>query len=327
VPERSTILQGVQLGVESVPGTAVAATKRLMDTSLEMGVQLEMQRYRPIGQKYASSLVVGKEWTTGAVSGALSYTDIIYLLNSVVGTGVITQIGGTTAYSHVFTPNSRVVDVPKTFTLEFGGDVRAAKFAYGLMTDFNFSVNRTEATIGGTFIGQAIQDGITMTPAVPDLEEKPVIPNNVDVFMDPTSVALGTTKLTRLLSYGFTLGSRYAPVWVLNSAQQAFVSHVEVEPTAQVTFMVEADTQGMTPLTALRAGTTQFIRLKATSADAAGVGNPYSVQFDVAAKVSGISNFQDQDGVYAIEYTWDMVHDPTWTKAFLATIINKQILL
>jgi hypothetical protein len=327
VPERSTILQGVQLGVEATPGTAVAATKRLMDTSLEMGVQVEMQRYRPIGQKFASSLVVGKEWTTGGVSGALSYTDIVYLLNSVLTAATPTQIGATTAYTHTFSPAPRSVDAPKTFTLEFGGAVRASKFAYGLMTDFDFTVNRTEATIGGTFIGQAISDGITLTPAVPDLEEKPVIPNNCDVWMDPTFGALGTTKLTRLLSFGLSIGSRFAPVWVVNSAQQAFVSHVEVEPTAQFTFMVEADTQGMTPLTSLRNGTSQFVRFKATSPDQAGVGNPYSVQFDLAGKVSAISNFQDQDGVYALEYTWDVVYDSAWANAILAVVTNKMATL
>jgi hypothetical protein len=327
VPERATILQGVQLGVETTPGTAVAATKHLLDTTLEMGVQLDMQRYRPIGQKYASSLVVGKEWSQASVSGALAYNDLVYLLNSLFTTGVITQQGATTAYSHVFSPAARVIDNPKTYTLEFGGAVRASKFSYGLMTDFGITVNRSEASISGTFIGQAINDGITLTPAVPDLEEKPVIPNNIDVFMDPTFGALGTTKLTRLLAFGLSIGSRYSPVWVVNSAQQAFVSHVEVEPTAQFTFMVEADTQGMTPLTALRNGTSQFVRLKATSADLAGVGFPYSVQFDLAGKVSAISNFQDQDGVYALEYTWDVVYDPSWTNAILATVINKMVTL
>lgn len=327
MPERSSILQGVQLGVESTSGTAVAATKRLLDTTLEMGVQVDMQRYRPIGQKYASSLVVGKEWSQASVNGALSYTDLIYLLNSVLGTGVITQQGGTTAYAHVFTPAARAVDVPKTYTLEFGGAVRAQKFAYGLMTDFNLSVNRSEASIGGTFIGQAMSDGITLTGSVPDLEEKPVIPLNCDVWMDTTSGGLGTTKLTRLLQYGLTVGSRYQPVWVVNSAQQAFVSHVEVEPTAQVTFLVEADTQGMGPLTSLRNGTTQFLRFKATSSDLAGTAIPYSFAFDCAAKVSGISNFQDSDGVYAIEYTWDVVYDATWTNAMIATVINKQTAL
>lgn len=327
MPERSSILQGAQLGVETVPGTAVAATKRLLDTSLEMGVQLDMQRFRPVGQKYASSLVIGKEWSQAAVAGVLSYTDVVYLLNSLFTTGTIAQQGGTTAYSHVFNPLARAIDNPKTYTLEFGGAVRAQKFAYGLMTDFGLTVNRSEATISGTFIGQAITDNITMTPAVPDLEEKPVLPTNCDVWMDPTSGALGTTKLTRLLSYGLTIGSRYAPVWVVNSAQQAFVSHVEVEPTAQFTFMVEADTQGMGPLVSLRAGATQFVRFKATSADLAGTAFPYSFQFDAAGKVSSISNFQDQDGVYAIEYTWDVVYDATWANAMLCTVINKMTAL
>jgi hypothetical protein len=327
MPERSSILQGVQIGVESTPGTAVAATKHLLDTTIEMGVQVDMHRYRPVGQKYASSLVVGKEWSQGAVSGALSYTDLVYLLNSLLTTGVITQLGGTTAYSHVFTPAARAVDTPKTYTIEFGGSVRAAKFAYALMTDFAIVVNRSEASITGTFMGQAITDGIVLTGAVPDLEEKPVIPTTIAVFMDPTSAALGTTKLTRLLAFGLTIGSRYNPVWVVNSAQQAYVSHVEVEPTVQFTFMVEADTQGMTPLASLRTGTSQFVRLKATSVDLAGVGNPYSVQFDLAGKVSALSNFQDSDGVYAIEYTWDVVYDATWGNALLATIINKLVTL
>jgi hypothetical protein len=327
VPERSTILQGVQLGIESVPGTSVAATKHLLDTSLEMGVQLEMQRYRPIGQKYASSLVVGKEWTQGTVTGALAYNDLVYLLNSVIGTGVITQIGVTTAYNHTFNSNARSVDTPLTYTLEFGGSVRAAKFSYGLMTDFSITASRTEAIIGGTFIGQQMTDGISLTPVVPDLPEMPVIPNNIDVFMDPTSAGLGTTKLTRLISYGLTIGSRYNPVWVVNSAQQAFVSHVEVEPTMQMTMMVEADTQGMSPLASMRAGSTQFIRFQATSPLLAGVGNPYKVQIDAAAKVSAMSNFQDSDGIYAIEYTWDMVLDPTWGKALQAVVTNGLITL
>jgi hypothetical protein len=69
------------------------------------------------------------------------------------------------------------------------------------------------------------------------------------------------------------------------------------------------------------------VRLKASSADLAGVGFPYSVQFDLAGKVSAISNFQDQDGVYALEYTWDVVYDPTWANAILATVINKMVTL
>jgi len=327
MPERSTLLQGVQVGVETVPGTSVAATKKLLDTSLEMSVQTDMQRYRPIGQKYASSLVLGKEWSEAAVSGALSYTDLIYLLASVLTSPTSTQLGGTTAWSHVFSSLPRAVDTPKTFTLEFGGAVRAQKFTYGLMTDFGFTVNRSEASISGTFMGQQMQDGITISPGATDLEEKPVLPQTCDVWMDATFGGLGTTKLTRLLNYGFSIGSRYAPVWVVNSAQQAFVAHVETEPTVQFTFMVEADTQGMGPLATLRAGSTQFVRFKATSADLAGTGNPYSFTLDCAGKVSGVSNFQDQDGVYAIEYTWDVVYDPTWTNAMLATVVNKQTAL
>ena len=35
------------------------------------------------------------------------------------------------------------------------------------------------------------------------------------------------------------------------------------------------------------------------------------------------SSFQDKDGVYAIEWTYDIVHDSTWGKATTAALINK----
>jgi hypothetical protein len=39
--------------------------------------------------------------------------------------------------------------------------------------------------------------------------------------------------------------------------------------------------------------------------------------------VSDVGNFSDEDGVYAIEWTFDMVHDGTWGKAFTVAVVNK----
>jgi hypothetical protein len=123
------------------------------------------------------------------------------------------------------------------------------------------------------------------------------------------------------------MGDRFNPVWVLNSANTSFVAHVEQEPTAQVTLMVEADAAGMGLLSTMRAGSTQFLRIKATSANTAGVGNPYSLTLDQAVKVSDVGDFSDEDGVYAIEYTFDVVYDATWAKALQVELVNKQTAL
>lgn len=329
MPERSSLLQAIQLGVEATSGTSVAATKRLQSTTMEGAVNVDMQRFRPIGQKYPSTIVEGKEWSSASLTGVLSYTDIIYLLASNIVSTAGVQQAATTAYKWTFAPSSRATDTVKTYTLEFGGAERAQKFAYGLITDFGFTADRGGCAVTGNVIGQKTSDGITMTGSVPDLEEMTVIPNEIDIFLDTTSAGLGTTKLTRVLNFGFQVQNRFSPVWVLNSANPSFVSHVEVEPTAQATLMVEADTEGMAHLTALRAGSARYIRFKATSPNLAGTAIPYSLTFDMAVKVSDVSNFQDQDGIYAIEWTFDLFHDPSWGtgKAMNLEAINKQTIL
>ena len=63
----------------------------------------------------------------------------------------------------------------------------------------------------------------------------------IDVYMDPTSGTLGTTKLTRVLNANIHISDRFGPVWVLNTANNSYVATVETEPSAELTLLVEAD--------------------------------------------------------------------------------------
>ncbi|GIV51034.1 MAG: hypothetical protein KatS3mg038_1555 [Candidatus Kapaibacterium sp.] len=63
---RATINQVTQLGVETTPGTAVAANRRL--TGLQIGLERageHTQAYRPTGGKFSTIVVEGKEWAEG----------------------------------------------------------------------------------------------------------------------------------------------------------------------------------------------------------------------------------------------------------------------
>ena len=52
--ENAKIFQGLQLGVESTPGTAVSANKRLPCTSLEgLSTDIPTETFTPAGQKIA----------------------------------------------------------------------------------------------------------------------------------------------------------------------------------------------------------------------------------------------------------------------------------
>jgi hypothetical protein len=47
----------------------------------------------------------------------------------------------------------------------------------------------------------------------------------------------------------------------------------------------------------------------------------------MAAKFGTPREFTDSNGVYAIEYPWNLVHDATWGKALVVTLTNVQATL
>lgn len=319
--DRASLHQGVQIGVETTPGTAVDANKKLLATTIEPSVQADIQTFRPMGGKFSTLAALGKEWSKANISGQLVYTDIVYLLASCMNYAAPAQQGATTAYKWSFSPGQNDVDTIKTYTIEAGGSVRAHKIAYGLVTNIGYSISREKSEVKGEMIGQRLTDGITLTASPTELALQPVLPTEVDVFLDSASGGLGTTKLLRVLSLDFELGDRFGPVWPIDSAQTSFAAHVETEPKATMKMLMEADSVGMGLLTPMRAGDKRFIRIKATGPT---IATPYTYLFqhDICGIVSEVGEFSDQDGVYAIEWTFTMTHDATWGKSMNLEVNN-----
>jgi DUF971 family protein len=324
MPERATLTQGVQLGVESTPGTSVAANKKLQSTSIETKVMAEINSFRPMGTKYATTEILGKEWSEFEIEGQGSYQDTSYLLASCLAYAAPVEIATSGAYTWTFAPSSTAEDTVKTYTVEHGSAVRAHKLTNALITEIEYDFTRDGVEVSGSGIGQRVEDGITLTATPDTVAEKPMLPTDVDVYIDSTSAGLGGTKLTRAMNVNVKVSDRFGPVWVLNSANSSFVSTIETEPSAEITVMVEADTQGMGLLTDMRSTATKFLRVSATSADNAGNSgtNKYKFEWDAAVKVKEVGDFSDEDGIYAIEWTFDMVHDPTWGKAYTVSCVN-----
>lgn len=323
--ERSALNQTVQIGVESTPGTSVAASKRLQSIGIEPTPDVEMDEFRPAGQKYRAITTLGKEWTTADISGRGSYTELVYLLSSVVGTPIITTPGGATlARNWQFIPESFDDDVIKTYTVEHGSSVRADKFVYGMVTELGMTFNRTAIEVSGAMMGRALQDGITLTAAPTSIDLIPIVPTQVSVYMDDTFGTIGTTKLTRAISAEFNLGNRFAGVWVLDAANPSFVNHIETEPDLSLGLTMQADAAGMALLDDLRSGATKYVRILAEGAtDSIETGQEYKFQLDLACKASDTDGFSDQDGVYAVGFQLVGVHDGGWGQAYEFNLVNK----
>jgi hypothetical protein len=334
MPERSTIAQRVQIGVESQQGTAVAATKNLLALSIGLNVAEDVHTFQPKGAKYPTVVYNGREWADCDVAGDATYSEIQYPMSSALCSPVTSQLldGATPtgAYRWVYDPLTFGADTVKTYTVEQGDNVRAHRAANMIVTAFGLRWDRKGVTITGDGYAAAIEDGIALTSSgVTSIPTVPIQPTQLDVYLDNTIAGLGTTKQLRVLSGEWGVTGRFASLFVVDSSQPSFVAHVEKDPGSTFKLKVEADAQGMANLNKFRTAQTQYLRLTAKgpkiySGTSAANDVYYSLQVDVAGKVSAVSKFEDSDGVYAVEFTFTTVHDATWGKAYHIELVNNQ---
>jgi len=321
--ERASIFQTVQVGVQSVAGTGVASNKKLQALSIAPAVNAETSAFRAAGNKFPALVVPQKEYVTASLSGAITFTELIYPLASLVNFASPTLLG-TTAYRWVFSSDTDGPDTVKLFTVEQGSSVRAHKFIDAAVKALEMTFSRAGCEIsGGEIIGAALQDAITMTAGATAIALVPVLPTQVDVFMEDDQADLDTgAALARVLSVSWGLSDRFGPVFPLATASgTGYAATVETEPKLAVKLLMEADAAGMALLATLRAGATKFLRIKATG-DNIETTYDYDLEIDTAVKVESVSEFRDEDGIFAIEWTFVGVHDATWGKAFNIELVN-----
>jgi hypothetical protein len=322
MPERSSISQGIQVGVESTSGTPVAANRRLRSIGIEPSPQANIDTFRPPGQKYAALTALGKEWMEAGLSGRPSYNELQYILGSVLGnTQISTPGGATTARQWDFNSETFDEDAIESMTIEQGSSVRAHRFSYGIVPEATFTINRDAFELGGSMLGQIIEDDITLTAAPTSFDLVPILGNQLDVYADPTFAGIGTTKLGRLLSGTFTISSRFSPLWVVDSSLASYATHIEVEPTLSFEMVVEADAEGMAFLDQMRAAGRSYVQVTATG-PIIEAAIPYSLNLNMAGEIGALGGFSDQDGVYAVGWTFSGVDDDDMGGAVNASLVN-----
>jgi hypothetical protein len=326
MPELATVAQTVQIGKETTPGTGVAAGKLLQYIGFDLDPQIDMVAFRPMGSKVNSAVLPGKDFTNFTIAGQGSYSELVYVLNSLLK-DVTPSTVDTTGKSWLYEPAARTEDTKARYTIEQGSATRAGKTTYGTVIGAELTWNRTDGvTISGAGWGQQYQDAITITPGPTTIEEAPILPTHLNVYVNDTFGAIGTTKLTRDFNAVWRCNDVVGQVWPLNSANASFASDVELAPTVQMELTAEADSAGMGFLTAARAGSVKYIRLEAMSTVLAGAATAfYKVWIDGAMKVSAVGGFDDSDGVKVVNWTLDAVTDSTFSATAYQriTVVNK----
>lgn len=329
-PERASINQRVQIGAEATIGTSVACSKLLECFDWVMGINGDVTTYSATGHKYDQVSEENTEWTDFTVGGLMDYNGVLYPLCGVMGaTTPVAHASSVTAKDWILTPPVSGSVAPQTYTAQQGDSVRAHEFAYGLFTDFGYTLTRKGVKLASTKgIAQALTDGATLTSTPVAVALATMVAKQFNIYLDPTSAGLGTTQLLKVLQVDYAFAGVYGPFWPINRSNISFTSHVDVKPKSSVKLKVEADSVGMGLLTSLQQGTTQYLRVEAQGAQIASDGGTGSdpiyngFQHDMAIKIGKPSTFSDDSGIFAIEWDCTIVEDSTWGKAQTITVTN-----
>jgi len=159
-----------------------------------------------------------------------------------------------------------------------------------------------------------------------DIVAQPIFPTQQTIYVDSSAAALGTTALTRPFSFNWDLKGKWGPEWPINAAFTSFPVHVEMAPKQSLKLLVAADAAGMGLLPTFRAGSSVFIRCSSVGS-VIETSLTYLYNADFCGKITGISDFKDEKGIYAIEYSLDVMHDNVWGQSQSHTVNTKQVSL
>jgi hypothetical protein len=314
--DRMFINQEINIGAETVAGTNVAAGKRITAFTWADGIMADVKDYQGTGRKYVDSQIEEKEWMEWDVSGDMDFNSILYIAAGVYGKVTPALVGSsTTAYAWTFTPPIAGAASPQTYTIEQGDAVRAHKANFLMLSDFGYKLVRGSGDYSMTAKGfsRAIQDAIMLTASPTAIALSPAAPNMANIYLDTTSAGLGTTQLVTPLSFEYNHASVYGMFWALNRTQSSFTGYSDLKPKTTGKLKMEANAEGMAMLAYLQSQTTYYMRTDTLGPVIDGTHSINAeIKHDMAIKFGKPSKFEDDQGLFAIEWEFTVVEDPAW---------------
>lgn len=327
--ERSAINQIAQIGRETVHGTLVPATTRLSGLMLKLKSGGDVKMYRAKGDLAHSVMATGKQFSTVDASGVATYDELPYLFNSALHHVVPTvPAGGTASKKWVWTPARSGGAAYDSYSVEYGDAELGQAVAFATFSDAALNLTRDEVALTGTMQGgKIVQPHALTTSGVTGADLVPILGDDIRVYMDPTSGALGTTKLDRAFSSNITIGGRWAGLWTLDADQPSWATLIEgADPTFELKMRMMKNSVSDGLYATLDDNSTRYFRVQATGGiiEAA---IPYLFQADFAGKLSAVPALDEFENVYGYDFTMRAVWDNTWAKFMEITLQNKKAAL
>lgn len=267
----------IQMGVESTPGTAVAATniwrglgmpqddREVVFVDEDVGIAGGTDR--TYIAKYLASLELE--------STPATFEQLPYLLEMGLMTATPAQ-DGTGPYVYTYTLPSTSQPAIKTYTFEGGDSQEVVEIEYGHLTEMTLEGSGGEAwMMSGTVSGrQTTVSGFTSDLTLPSVEE--ILFGKTSLYIDDSTGAFGgTIKAAVLHSATLTITPGWEPNFLGDNLYFTNLAWGKPEITLEVVF--EHIAAATAEIVAWKAQTTRGIRLQAVGSAIAG-GSTYTTK-------------------------------------------------
>jgi hypothetical protein len=288
----------------------------------EMGMEFTRDQVTVSGAGFANSLGVtgalGKNTryqvvvanTSGTTTFTLTFQSQTTVATLTLGTATAATVQtalellSTIGAGNVLVTRTASSSTSQTFLVEMVGTLGQTSFP---LSDLTGAVS---GGTGGSITITRPQTGAAATT----IENIPILPTQWYISMADTLAGHdSTTVLAQVTKASWKIGNKYGQFWSANSdttlGETGYNGFVEVEPSTEFMMTIGWGTaQAKALYTTVRAGDTKMIRIVARGA-LIETGYYYLFQADLAVKINKVADHSDDNGLYAVSWTAEMVPD------------------
>ena len=171
--------------------------------------------------------------------------------------------------------------------------------------------------VGGTLVPASLTTGLT------DIEMIPVTPRHLNVYIDPTHTAFGTTQVKGNFSADWSVSDRASAVFFHGREIPGIADFVEGDGIGAEANLTQKDDDLVDELlVALDNGQRRFIRYEFLGPEIGTTGIRNRIIIDSAAQIGDSDSESDEDGVFAIELPYRLQHSGAWGRPFQIKVRN-----
>lgn len=159
--DHANIDQRVQVGKETVRGTAVAALTSLPTAQIMLKDEGTNKDIFPSGAMFPSASRPGKRSGSGTYEGDASYTEMLIFLDAFWGYQAGATLG--TGKRYTWSAPRRGVPTPTPLTIEQGDTIRARRMTGAVPTSWKFKDDPEDVSFSGDLIGSTLNRRTTLS--------------------------------------------------------------------------------------------------------------------------------------------------------------------